>query len=135
MSQNRPTRIYDERLNPPVSGDCALVDGPSSEGDRTVDCSTYVRTDLIMHRVLTRQSPLRMRIEASARALVVTVLRGRSAATPALDNGGLLIEVQVSLYPDSQYPPVPRRPPKTFSLDRDDEMDGAIIAIYCLCEE
>src|SRR3954452_4923517 len=66
---------------------------PSSEGDRTVDCSTYdVRTDLIMHRVLTRQSPLRMRIEASARALVVTVLRGRSAATPALDNGGLLIE-------------------------------------------
>src|SRR4051812_45060924 len=65
---------------------------PSSEGDRTVDCSTYVRTDLIMHRVLTRQSPLRMRIEASVRALVVAVLRGRSAATSALDNLGLLIE-------------------------------------------
>src|SRR3954453_15566785 len=65
---------------------------PSSEGDATVDCSTYVRTDLIMHRVLTRQSPLRMRIEASVRALVVAVLRGRSAATSALDNLGLLIE-------------------------------------------
>jgi hypothetical protein len=68
VSQNQPTRIYDERPKHPVSGDCALVDGPSSEGDRTVDCSTYVRTDLIMHRVLTRQSPLRMRVEARVRA-------------------------------------------------------------------
>jgi hypothetical protein len=41
VSQNQPTRIYDERPKHPVSGDCALVDGPSSEGDRTVDCSTY----------------------------------------------------------------------------------------------
>ena len=95
MSENRPTRIYDDECpKHPVFGDCALVDGPSSEGDRTVDCSTYVRTDLIMHRVL---SPDREPIENADRserkgALVVAVLRGRSATTSALDNGDLLIE-------------------------------------------
>jgi hypothetical protein len=67
---------------------------PSSEGDRTVDRSTYVRTDLIVHRVL---SPDREPIENADRserkgALVVAVLRGRSATTSALDNLGLLIE-------------------------------------------
>ena len=68
MSENRPTRIYEECPKHPVFGDCALVDGPSLEGDRTVDCSAYVRTDLIMHRVLIRQSPSKMRIEARVRA-------------------------------------------------------------------
>jgi hypothetical protein len=28
-----------------------------------------------------------------------------------------------------------RRPPKTFSLYREDEMDDTMIVIYCLCEE
>ena len=42
MSENRPTRIYEECPKHPVFGDCALVDGPSLEGDRTVDCSAYV---------------------------------------------------------------------------------------------
>ena len=31
--------------------------GPFAEGDRTPDCSAYVRTDLIMHRVTRKLTP------------------------------------------------------------------------------
>src|SRR3954452_12354894 len=118
MSQNRPTRIYDERPKHPVFGDCALVNGPFF-GGRPNCRLQHLRPDGPHHASgsLTRQSPLRMRIEASVRALVVAVLRGRSAATSALDNLGLLIEglkgvaqyvTQVVPDPDKQYPPDPK---------------------------
>jgi hypothetical protein len=41
----------------PVFGDCEQEDGPFAEGDRTRDCSAYVRTDLIMHRVTRKLTP------------------------------------------------------------------------------
>ena len=94
MSENRPTRTYDDECpKHPVFGDCALVDGPLF-GGRPNCRLQHLRPDRPHHASGSHQTEPIENADRSKRkgASRYTVLRGRSAATSALDNGDLLIE-------------------------------------------
>src|SRR5215217_3004055 len=94
MSENRPTRTYDDECpKHPVFGDCALVDGPLF-GGRPNCRLQHLRPDRPHHASGSHRTEPIENADRSKRkgASRYTVLRGRSAATSALDNGDLLIE-------------------------------------------
>ena len=114
MSENRPTRTYDDECpKHPVFGDCALVDGPLF-GGRPNCRLQHLRPDRPHHASGSHRTEPIENADRSKRkgASRYTVLRGRSAATSALDNGDLLIEGLVlcsSKAVHKRMPPMPRR--------------------------
>src|SRR5215217_692217 len=101
MSENRPTRTYDDECpKHPVFGDCALVDGPLF-GGRPNCRLQHLRPDRPHHASGSHRTEPIENADRSKRkgASRYTVLRGRSAATSALDNGDLLIEDLKAEYP------------------------------------
>jgi hypothetical protein len=101
MSENRPTRTYDDECPKHlVFGDCALVDGPLF-GGRPNCRLQHLRPDRPHHASGSHRTEPIENADRSKRkgASRYTVLRGRSAATSALDNGDLLIEDLKAEYP------------------------------------